>query len=301
MAARSLAELYNDVEPAHQGSRSCCAVREHGTNIPQSGYRRRSNRVYVHWAVVWFAALFQPTYALFFGCFIACDIVSGATIRRTTLGAILMVLAAGLTIAPWCIRNYNLFGTAALTSGAGEAFWNGVHPAGNGGWTPAIVPRLQELESLNEMQRSKVLFAEGIEFVMQDPQRQIYKVVQKQLRLLGGDISSIQANADQRSSESRSIVRQISYWNNAFWLLLVCLMIAGISLTKFRPFWGNRLAACLTVPLLYFVVMHSVFQSESRHHVGLYVLISVYAAAIVSCRKEFPAAQARRCDLVYGA
>ena len=92
----------------------------------------------------------------------------------TLLGT--MVLVFFMLDAPWIIRNYQRFGEIVpFTTGGGYAFYGGNNPENQrnvlarGAWVDSnIVPDLQELYQRNEVERDRIFYARGFNFLQQN-------------------------------------------------------------------------------------------------------------------------------------
>lgn len=67
--------------------------------------------------------------------------------RRRFTGAVLLAAAAAITIVPWTIRNYNVYGRFVLiASEGGITFWTGNHPLATGEGDLAANPAIKAAE-----------------------------------------------------------------------------------------------------------------------------------------------------------
>ena len=97
-------------------------------------------------------------------------------------GSLLTVIVVLALVAPWTIRNYRVFNALVpLNTNSGYAFFWGNHPIyGTNfvGILPSDGPSYQdlipaELRHLNEAELDRALLKEGIQFVLDDPERYI--------------------------------------------------------------------------------------------------------------------------------
>jgi len=92
----------------------------------------------------------------------------------TLLGTLVLVFF--MLDAPWIIRNYQRFGAVVpFTTSGGYAFYGGNNPENQrnvlarGAWADSnIVPDLQELYQRDEVERDRIFYARGLNFLQQN-------------------------------------------------------------------------------------------------------------------------------------
>jgi hypothetical protein len=201
--------------------------------------------------------------------------------RIALRGLVGLVLAAGTLaacLAPWQIRNTQLFGPHRwLTTLEGISLYEAVYPEADGGPRQDKIAVPPEIGSLDEAGRNDAWMARARGYILNDPGRM--------LRLAGVKIartwSPIFHAAEFRNPAAQAI------------LLLWSLLTYVLALVGLRAWWrgvspapgvpdptGARGALwIILLPILYFTLLHAVFQGSVRYRVPLMPLVDLLAAA----------------------
>ena len=235
-------------------------------------------------AALGMASLCQPT-ALLFASVFACAAIMLESSALKSVGRLAVVcIAMAVTVAPWIVRNYHLFGVVAVSSAAGESLYNGAHDGSGGGWSSGIREKYRALSHLSEMEASDALRREAMDWIKSHPVEFAILAVKKQFRLLGDDASGAYSalSAPNRPAGAGS---DLFVWvSNIFWLMLWIVILYGL-FPLGRLMRGNSAyAVLLALHLLYFFGLHSIYQSESRHKISAYIPLAILAASIVDGR-----------------
>jgi len=132
-----------------------------------------------------FASLTQPSLLLFPSVLLASEWfrkehVAVAIVRLCVVGLVLC-----LVIFPWTLRNHRVLGAwVPISTNGGDVFYRANNPLATGGYTPAGE---QSLEGLSEVERGKVGFQLGKDWIRAHPGRFLALAVRKQILFLGDD------------------------------------------------------------------------------------------------------------------
>lgn len=189
-------------------------------------------------------------------------------------GAILIVIALALTIAPWVIRNSLLHGKlTGIETSMGYNLYLGYHPQGNGSFV--FGPSLDLLPILDDAERDEIGTHKAIEFIKAQPERFVPLALNRLSFFFG--------------LEKR--VLMYFYGNNIIGFVPLPLLLTisavlllpfvfistsaalGLSLLRWNP------QTCLIALLLIFYILPHVFiLSEDRFHLALVPFIAILAA-----------------------
>ncbi len=220
-----------------------------------------------------FASLTQPSLMLFPSVLIGCECFVADKVWRSLSRLVIVAVGLCLVILPWSLRNYRVFGTwVAISTNGGDVFYRANNPLATGGYTPS---GQQSLEGLDEVQRGKVGFRLGKEWVRAHPGAFLSLAVRKQILFLGDDAQG--AFETLKRGLGIGGLRYIA-WKalcNMYWWVswIVILLILAFSWRK--PIARNALLAAVMLGILYLYSIHSVFESGSKYHEPLMGLFAV--------------------------
>ena len=197
-------------------------------------------------------------------------------ILKQRRGAVVLLLAFALTIAPWVIRNSLLHHQlTGIETSMGYNLYLGYHPQGNGSFV--FGPSLDLLTILDDAQRDKIGTQKAIEFIRAQPGR-ILPLAINRLGFFFG-------------LEKR--VLMYFYGNNIIgyiplpWLLTISGILllpfviisisAGFGLAYLRWKPGHILLCLLFIG---YILPHVLILSEDRFHLALVPYIAILAAQI---------------------
>jgi 4-amino-4-deoxy-L-arabinose transferase-like glycosyltransferase len=199
---------------------------------------------------------------------------------RTEMLRMLIVFGVmAVTIAPWTLRNYQLFGHPVLISTNGPVtLWMGNHPGTDGSYAP--VP--EWAEGMDEYSVSQELGKQAQEYILSDPlgfiQRSTYKLVKQH----SYETIAVTWNAE-------GITERIGEWavmplkalTQGYWLMVLGLSFVGLYfLYRDSGFMGLVLHP-LVAPWLYFSAIHAVILAQDRYHFAAIPLIAALCALAV--------------------
>jgi len=197
-------------------------------------------------------------------------------ILKQKRGAILLILAFTLTIAPWVIRNSLLHQKlTGIETSMGYNLYLGYHPQGNGSFI--FGPSLDLLTILDDAERDRIGTQRAIEFIKAQPERFIPLAVNRLGFFFG--------------LEKR--VLMYFYSNNLIGYIAspLLLTIAGILLLPFvfiailaalglAYLRRNPQSWLLALLLISYTLPHVFILSEDRFHLALVPYIAILAAQV---------------------
>ena len=227
------------------------------------------------------AALTQPSLMLMpFVAAFAVLFLHGTLPKRLGSG-LLIVVTAMLVILPWTIRNYVVLDSfVPVSTGGGDIFYRANNPIATGGYMDLGAV---DLSGLDELEKSRRGFELGREWVTTHPIEFLRLSIYRQVLFLGDDglgaYETIKRSLEIEGLEY-ALAKAVS---NAYWLfMLACILMAGRALHRFSPV----LLTLLTVPVLYFLAIDTVFEAGSRHHIPLTAILAILASALFLSSEE---------------
>ncbi|MFT4100353.1 MAG: hypothetical protein QM674_04795 [Burkholderiaceae bacterium] len=193
--------------------------------------------------------------------------------NRALLRGICVVLAAACVIAPWTLRNMEIFDQFVLIStNGGSNLYRANNPLADGGYTERGEVDVSHLDELAQDRVSRKL---AMEWISTHPLSFLRLAVEKQIRFMGDDAYGTYATLRTgRASESTAVYIVFKSISNSFWLLF-WLVSAALSFKKSGMAQGFQY---LIVGWLYLFGLHSIFEAEGRYHVPMLWILCVWLA-----------------------
>jgi 4-amino-4-deoxy-L-arabinose transferase-like glycosyltransferase len=208
--------------------------------------------------------------------------------RLVTLLAVTTVTVA-VVIAPWTIRNAVVMDAfVPVATNASQTLWSGHHPGATGGQTypPAdYLDQFPEDVRTRELESSKALRNDAIEFMLTNPVRELQLIPLKVVHLMRGDsyaLDWVNAGLEGQPGPLSPIwVERIGVVADAGWFgLLTLTVVGGVALG--RSFWSRpigRLAATSFATALF--LYGFAYYGNYRYRLPYEPLMLVVAAAFV--------------------
>jgi 4-amino-4-deoxy-L-arabinose transferase-like glycosyltransferase len=216
------------------------------------------------------AVLARPSWALYAPLMLLLWIgLSARELRKTaSRQALLVVLGVGIVMAPWWVRNAQIYGKFVPTAlWMGASLYDGLNPAATGASDMSFLGD-PDFWPLDEETQDAVLRARAWEFVRTHPGRVLQLALMKSARFW-----SPWPNAEAFSSP------WLVAASLALALPLDCLIVLGA--------WDRRrdgrALVLLGLPLLYTFALHLVFVSSMRYRVP--VLVPAFGLAAAGVRR----------------
>jgi len=168
-----------------------------------------------------------------------------------------MLLAAGLTIAPWTLRNHRVLGGfVPISTNGGVMLWMGLHPGASGGYH---FPRENNpLYITDEVKRNRIGYRESVRFVFSRPGEFISLMGKKMKQFWCGRLSTMSGKE---------------------WTLYLLLGVPGL-LISFKK-WKRWLIVYLY--FISFTGVHLLVHGSSRYRLPLHPFVALWAALFL-CR-----------------
>jgi 4-amino-4-deoxy-L-arabinose transferase-like glycosyltransferase len=228
----------------------------------------------------------------------------GAMQRREVLVRTgLATLAAVLVIAPWTIRNAIVVDAfVPVSTNSAQTFWAGHNPTANGGATYArgeIYAELQDLPPKQfEVEQARLLRREALEYMFENPLRELTLIPRKLLYLGIGDSRAIQAGStlSQRASQGAPVTGGITpvvvprattavllgVVADVFWYGLLGLFVLAL-VVLWPALWRNPLGrAGVALTAISLVLYGFVLYGNFRYRMPLEPVMILLAAPLVT-------------------
>ncbi|MDE1463954.1 ArnT family glycosyltransferase [Spartinivicinus poritis] len=235
--------------------------------------------------------LIQPGTIFLFTAILVLKIHQKETVRSIVSTALFVVIGAALIISPWTYRNYNIFNEFVLVStNGGSNFYRANNELATGGYTDQGKIVVTDLSEVEEGKAYKQL---AIDWIASNPADFLLLMGRKLILNLGDDSGGVYATF--KLSGSSPIKSDIIYYalkliSTLFWVLL--WLILWIGRRHFiKQLKENHSYVFISLCFLYFIVVHMVFESNSKYHYpgGWAIVILVGLVSIKLLNTEKPA------------
>ena len=223
-----------------------------------------------------YACLTQPSVQLF-----PCVLLVYVCLRKQSylrgFGQVLIVtLVLCAVVVPWTLRNHRVLGAwVPISTNGGDVFYRANNPLATGGYTPRGE---QSLEVYDEVNRGKVGFRLGKEWILSHPSQFFALALRKQMLFLGDD-----AQGAFETLKRGLGIGGLPYivWkgvSNVYWLGLWLLILVALSVHWRGRLSQDPLLLTILLSIAYLYVIHSVFESGAKYHQPLMGYLAVVAA-----------------------
>ncbi|MEO1583772.1 MAG: glycosyltransferase family 39 protein [Planctomycetota bacterium] len=167
-------------------------------------------------------------------------------------------------IAPWTVRNYNVFGEVVLIStNGGPNFWMGNNPKTNGRYTP--LP--DDAVDLPEPERATVLKARALEYIKAEPLAFATRTASKFVMQHATETIGVVWNEPALTNRFGAwIIKPLKAVSTGFWLATLAGAAAGMAMLA----WKKGLWSAVTHPAFllwgYFATVHAITVIQDRYH-----------------------------------
>ena len=182
-------------------------------------------------------------------------------------------LVVAVLIAPWTVRNYEVFGQLVpISANAGANLWMGNNPDSVGEYMP--VP--SELKSLDRATQDAILRDRAIEWMAREPGAALALGVRKLGVTHGRETIGVVWNRGglEERGWGESARRGLSVLSTLYWYAVLLLGLAG-GLAALR---SEGLGSLPAVFWIYFAAVHAVTVAMDRYHVPSIPFIAWLAA-----------------------
>ena len=224
-----------------------------------------------------YGALVRPGFIFLPVCWFIYYAVGRPFDRRALAINLVAVVMAVAVIVPWSIRNYQVLNAfVPISTNGGDVFYRANNPLASGTYTSHGERDLDALKA-QEILWNRTGFAWGLEWIRDDPLGFLRLIIKKQAMYTGKDTSMIywvMELGSKKPSPHYDLLRLITNW---YWAAIL-ILIAVAAVRARRWLFDNPTAGLMVVTLLYPVAVHSVFESQTRHHLPLIGLMAMLAA-----------------------
>ena len=233
------------------------------------------------------AILSQPANLLFPAIYFGYEVIRGKINRQSVRRLILVAASMTITILPWTVRTYLVYGRVVLvTTNGGSVFYRANNPKANANYIPEGERKL----SSDEFEADKEGYRLAFSWIRSHPGAFLILCLRKQVAYLGDDSIGFYETL------KRSLAIEKGYFfakmtGNGFWLVLWWVLF--LEARRLRKAGTHRINLLLCMlPLLLQWAIDSIFESEARHHVPHIVFLAVLIGAALS--PNFAASSWRR-------
>ena len=209
-------------------------------------------------------------------------IAKGEKLKPVVLRTIIVLIVGGAILVPWQIRNYRVFGQFVLVSTqGGRNLWTGNHPNASGGYmsTQDFIPQnlLEQMEGMNEAQRDRIQFEQGISWILSNPIQAISLWPKKFVRLFFEDSRCVSRSTHLSYKRIPPyIVSAMTLVTEGFYYSLSLSFIISLYFI-FRYEKISPRIWLFVGTILYFIIIHMPFLTEGRYHMPLIPLFAIVA------------------------
>jgi 4-amino-4-deoxy-L-arabinose transferase-like glycosyltransferase len=195
-------------------------------------------------------------------------------------------LIAAMSVLPWTARNYVVHGELVpINTAGGVNFYSANNPNASGGWIPDDLYLDDSLRGAGELHQNRVGYERGVRWIKENKAEFLKLMMYKHSRYLCCDsFGAFWLWEHPGSTVDRNpVLGKIAGWlSDAFWLLLWLIVIFGAATWKHVPVVQPSLALLLSLPVLYSLAVHGIYQSEGKHHIWVAALLATIVAAALS-------------------
>jgi 4-amino-4-deoxy-L-arabinose transferase-like glycosyltransferase len=227
--------------------------------------------------ILGFASLTHPSFQLFPIVLIAYEWLSACT-RWGYLRLAVLLTGMALVVFPWTLRNHHKLGQWVLISdNGGDVFYRANNAKASGGYEPQGETPLP----YDEVQRDRVGYRLGEEWIVSHPGRFLALAERKLTFFLGDDGVGVFESVKRGlgiTGTSYFLLRAIA---NGYWFLIWLSILNTLQLRwKSATSLGPELLT-LILSFLFLLPIHSLFETDSRHHVPVIGALAALAAVLL--------------------
>lgn len=234
-----------------------------------------------------YASLTQPSCLLLLGALALTETLLRRPAIQTSLRLVSAVIGMTIVLGPWTLRNYRVFHAVVLVStNGGSNFYRANNAQASGGYVAEVE---QTSQGASELERGRVGMHMGIAWIRQNPGEFMRLVVRKQVLLLGDDGAGMY-EVMKRGKQPGLWYRLLRGVGNMYWFGVWILTLLAVWHQWRSPLAINHRVAILIVTILYFIAVHSVFESGSKYHDPLVGVLAVLAGLSAADGRGFASA-----------
>ncbi len=231
-------------------------------------------------AVLGFASLTHPSFQLFPVVLLTYEWLSSST-PRSFLRLAVLLAGMALVIFPWALRNHKkLRRWVIISDNGGDVFYRANNSRAKGSYEPEGETPLP----YDEVQRDRVGYQLGKCWIVSHPRQFLWLAERKLTFFLGDDGVGVYESMKRGlgiTGWPYFLFRAVAngYWFLIWISILNMMRLRWRTAASFRPE-----LLTLMLSFLFLLPIHSVFETDSRHHVPVIGALAVLAAVLV-CRR----------------
>jgi 4-amino-4-deoxy-L-arabinose transferase-like glycosyltransferase len=223
-----------------------------------------------------------------FGVVLAVWLVQRTDVKKLVASSVALFLAFVLSIAPWALRNYSVFGKLTLGTNLGVNAYIGNHHGASGGYGFNTAPTLSQAAFANEAEMDSELLRQAVQFVVSRPLEAALLIPKKLLHLYLLETSTVtslfQGEPVYPSWVKYSLygISQLCYLSL---LLLFCLRVFDMFALAKRPRgaqWTGWLLAS------YFTLLCLIFFGQDRFRLPILPWMLIESSVFLSHVARLP-------------
>lgn len=189
----------------------------------------------------------------------------GAPFARVVRLALVASAAMALLIAPWSVRNHQLFGRwVAISANGGANLWMGNNPNATGGYV--ALPR--EVRGMNTAERDAYLGDAAKRWMRENPGRALALAARKLAVTYERETIGVVWNEKALAPAGPRVVLALKALCSGFWWLALIAALTGAAL-RLR---ARGIVACFSNPPIalwgYFALVHAITVGQDRYHLA---------------------------------
>jgi len=185
------------------------------------------------------------------------------------------LIAMACVIAPWTLRNYELYHEVVLIStNGGVTLWMGNAPGTTG--EHMDVPAWAE--KLRDDKQDKALGELAKGYIVNDPAGFVWRSLRKFIWLYNHESIGVAWNeAGLLARFGESALKPLKLFTHTTWALILMTSIAGLwVLVKMRGLW-RAVCGPVVITIAFYSVIHSAVVSQDRYHLEFAVQLALLA------------------------
>jgi len=224
--------------------------------------------------VLGLASLTHPSFQLFPVVLLAYELLSCCT-SRSFLGLPVLLVGMALVIFPWALRNHEKLGHwVVISDNGGDVFYRANNSLANGTYVPEGQTTLPE----DEVQRNRVGYQLGKRWIASHPLQFLWLAERKLTFFLGDDGVGVYESMKRGLGITGGPYLVFRAAASAYWFLIWMSILNTMrqhwrTVTPLRPE-----LLTLMLSFLFLLPIHTVFETDSRHHVPVIGALAVLSA-----------------------
>lgn len=232
------------------------------------------------------AILVQPSlqFLPWVGALLIIGMCSG-DIRFRTGRALILVFGVIIAVAPWSLRNFEVFDRFVLVStNGGSNLYRANNPLATGGY---VEKGVQDLSGLPELEQDRLGRQLAVEWIRSNPGAFLALVFEKQVRFMGDDAVGVYTTLKVGgASDDGQLYTALKLSANAWWVAAWALLSVMVLIARKNGTEVAKLGRATIWLWLYLFVLHSIFESAGKYHVPVLWVLCVQIAVFTTALKE---------------